>query len=63
MASSLVQLDHAYESGRYNVVTLIIQSLFNELLKGLDVLFVNDLRQHTESICAHDFIIALLDVL
>jgi len=44
------------------VVTFIVQSLFNELLKTLDVLLINDLGQHAKSVCAHDLVVTLLNV-
>ena len=44
------------------MVTLIHQRLLNELLQTLHVLLINDLSQHSQSICTHDLILGLLDV-
>jgi hypothetical protein len=44
------------------MVTLIHQSLLNELLQALHVLLIDDLSQHSQCIRTHDLVLRLLDV-
>ena len=62
MAASFVQLDHTHESSGHNVIWFVVEGLLNELLKTLNVLFINNLGQNSQRIRFDNFIVTLLYV-
>ena len=63
MTALLEELDHGYESGADIVIALGEQSLFDETIKTLHILFVNNFGEDTERVCLDHIVVTLLDVL